>query len=196
MKLYFSPGACSRAANIILHEARITVETVQVDLRTHTLVATGANYYDVNPKGYVPALELEDGSLLTENVALLEYLGDRSGLLAPPGDMARYHTLEWLAFVNSEIHKTFSPLFNPAMPEAARNIFIKRLEQRFALLEAHLASHDYLAGDFGIADAYAFTVLGWAEPMGIDLSGFPHINAYQQRIAARDSVKAAIAAEN
>jgi glutathione S-transferase len=196
MKLYFSPGACSRAANIVLHEAGLKAELVRVNLKEHKLVESGADFYAINAKGYVPALVPAEGGLLTENIAILEYLGDKGGLLAQPGDMARYHTIEWLAFISTEVHKSFSPLFNPAMPEAARAIYVDKLKQRFALLDKHLANREFIEGAFGLADAYAFTVLSWAAPMKIDLSGFPALAAYLERIANRASVKAAIAAED
>lgn len=194
MKLYFSPGACSRAANIILHEAGLDAELIKVNLKTHQLVTSGADFYAINAKGYVPALELPDG-LLTENIAILEYLGDQSGLLAKSGSMARYHTIEWLAFISTEIHKSFSPLFNPNMPEAARAIYVDKLTQRFALLNEHLAKQDFIEAAFGLPDAYAFTVLSWAAPMQIDLSAFPHLQAYLERLGQRASIKAAVAAE-
>lgn len=196
MKLYFSPGVCSRAAHIILHETGIEADLVQVDIRAHKLVANGADYYAVNPKGYVPALELDDGSLLTENIAILSYLGDRAGLLAKSGDMARYHTIEWLAFVSTEVHKSFTLLFNPTAPEAGKAIYLEKLASRFALLDAHLADHAYIAGDFGIVDAYAFTVLSWTAPLDIDISGYPNLCDYLKRVADRPSVQAAIAAES
>lgn len=196
MKLYYAPGACSRATNIVLHEAGIDVELVQVDIRAHKLVATGEDYYAINPKGYVPALQLDNGALLTENIAILEYLGDKAGLLARSGDSTRYNTIEWLAFVSTELHKTFSPFFHPAMPTEAKALFLERLKQRFAILDKHLANNDYLAGSFGVADAYAFTVLGWCEPLQIDLSEYKNLTAYLARVADRPAVKAAIAAES
>lgn len=195
MKLYYAPGACSRATHIVLRETGANVELVQVDIRAHKLVATGEDYYAINPKGYVPALELDSGKLLTENLAILEYLGDQTGLLAKTGDAARYHTIEWLAFISSELHKTFSPFFHPTMPDAAKALFQEKLQARFALLDQHLASNDYLAGDFGLADAYAFTVLSWTAPLNIDISRHTHLSAYMARLAERDSIKAAIAAE-
>ena len=182
MKLYFSPGACSRAANIVLHEAGLKAELVRVNMKEHKLVESGADFYAINAKGYVPALELDDGSLLTENIAILEYLGDKSGLLAKQGDMARYRTIEWLAFISSEVHKSFSPLFNPKLQEADRAIFLDKLKTRFALLDKHLTKQDFLASTFGLADAYAFTVLSWAAPMKIDLGAFPHLSAYVTRV--------------
>jgi glutathione S-transferase len=195
MKLYFSLGACSRAAHIVCHETRTPIELVKVDLHKHTVVATGDNFYDINHKGYVPALCLDDGNLLTENIAILEYLGDKTGLLAATGDMKRYRTLEWLAFISTEIHKAFSPLFNPAMPEAARTAAVEKLKERLDFVDKHLAAHDYLEAQFGLPDAYLFTVCSWASMLKIDISSLTHLAAYLQRIAARDSVRAAIAAE-
>ncbi|MGA9856049.1 MAG: glutathione S-transferase N-terminal domain-containing protein, partial [Gammaproteobacteria bacterium] len=147
MKLYYSPTACSMAPHIVMRELGLPFETVQVDLHTHKLAKTGEDYYKINPKGYVPAIELDDGSLLTEDAAILQYLGDRKpGLLAAPGSMQRYRTIEWLTFISSELHKGFSPLFNSAMPEAARKIFVDKLNIRFALLDKHLAGNDFLMG--------------------------------------------------
>ncbi|MCC7516399.1 MAG: glutathione transferase GstA [Pseudomonadales bacterium] len=195
MKLYFSPGACSRVANIILHETQTPIDLVKVDLRSHKVVATGEDFYAINPKGYVPALQLDDGSLLTENIAVLEYLGDKTGMLAKTGDMKRYRTLEWVVFISTEIHKTFGPLFNPALPEPARAMFIEKLQARFKSMDEHLAAHEYLEEQFGLPDAYLFVVCGWTAMMKIDITGHTHLTAFLKRVAERASVKAAIAAE-
>ncbi len=196
MKLYYSPSACSMAPHIVMRELGLSFEAVQVDLKTHRL-ADGTDYYQINPKGYVPALQLEDGSLLTEDAAILQYLGDRKpGLLAAPGSMERYRTIEWLTFISSELHKGFSPLFNGDMPEAAKKIFLDKLKNRFALLDKHLASHEFLMGkQFTVADAYAFTILNWTNFLNVDLSPWKNIEAYMNRMTARPKVRETIHAE-
>ncbi len=196
MKLYYSPSACSMAPHIVMRELGLSFEAVQVDLKTHRL-ADGTDYYQINPKGYVPALQLEDGSLLTEDAAILQYLGDRKpGLLAAPGSMERYRTIEWLTFISSELHKGFSPLFNGDMPEAAKKIFLDKLKNRFALLDKHLASHEFLMGkQFTVADAYAFTILNWTNFLNVDLSPWKNIEAYMNRMTARPKVLETIHAE-
>lgn len=198
MKLYYSPGACSLAPHIVLRELGLPFETVQVDLKTHKL-ASGADYYQINPKGYVPALQLDDGSLFTEGAAILQYLADRkpeAGLLGASGSMERYRAIEWLTFISSELHKGFGPLFNGDMPEAAKKIFLDKLKNRFALLDKHLASHEFLMGKkFTVADAYAFTILNWKNFLNVDLSPWKNIEAYLNRVAARPKVRETMHAE-
>jgi len=190
MKLYYAAGACSMAPHIVLNELGLPYVAVQVDLKTHKL-ANGADYYQINPKGYVPAIELDDGSLLTEDAAILQYLGDRKpGLLAAPGSMERYRTIEWLTFISSELHKGFSPLFNQDYPEAARKISLDNLKKRFELLDKHFANHDFLMGkQFTVADAYAYTILNWKNFLNVDLSAYKNLEAYMQHVAARPSVR-------
>jgi glutathione S-transferase len=197
MKLYFSPGACSLASHIVLKEIGVPFEAVQVDLRTKKTKA-GADYAAINPKGYVPAIELADGSLLTEGTAVLQYLADQkpaSGLAPPPASFERYRLQEWLGYINSEIHKSFGPLFNPASSDATKDAAKANITKRLPLVVAALNGKDYLMGQFTVADAYLYTVLSWAPKMGVDLSGFPAITAYLARIDARPSVQAARAAE-
>jgi glutathione S-transferase len=197
MKLYYSSGACSRAPHIVLRELGLPFEAVQVDLTTHKLTETGEDYYKINPKGYVPAIELDDGSLLTEDAAILQYLGDRKpGLLAAPGSMERYRTIEWLTFISSELHKGFSPLFNKAMPDAAIQIAANKLKIRFTFLDKHLASNEFLMGkQFTVADAYAYTILNWAPSVKIDLSQYKNLTDYLRRISARPRVRETVHAE-
>jgi glutathione S-transferase len=197
MKLYYSPTACSMAPHIVMRELGLLFEAVQVNLRTHKLVTTGEDYYKINTKGYVPALELDDGSLLTEDAAILQYLGDlKPGLLAAPGSMLRYRTIEWLTFISSELHKGFSPLFNSTMPEAAKKIFMDKLNNRFALLDKHLAGNSYLLGEgFTVADAYAYTVLNWASSLKMDMSPYQYLQAYLQKVAARPAVRETVLVE-
>lgn len=199
MQLYYSPGACSMAPHIVLDELDLPYTPVEVDLKTHKLVKTGEDYYQINPKGYVPAIQLDDGSVLTEVAAILQYLGDRkpeAGLLAAPGTMERYRTVEWLTFISSELHKGFGPLWNPAMPEAGKQLAIERLKQRFALLDKHLADKEFLMGPkFTVADAYAYTIVSWSYYHKLDLGAYRQLQAYLRRIAARPSVRATAHAE-
>ena len=197
MKLYYSPGACSLASHITLHELGLPFEAVKVDLEKRT-TAAGPRLEVVNPKGYVPVLELDDGAILTEGPVIMQYLADRhpQAGLAPASGMARYRLQEWLGFINSEVHKTYSPLFAPDMPEAAKEAARAKLGKRFDYLADTLAKRPYLAGEaFSIADAYLYTVLGWAGFVGIDLGRWPAIKNYHARIAERPSVKAAQQAE-
>lgn len=198
MKLYYSPGACSLSPHIILRETGSTFDLVRTDTRTKTMEG-GGDYWKINPNGYVPALQLDDGTVLTEGPAIVQYIADKAGAtkLAPAnGTLERYKLQSWLNYVSSELHKGFSPLFNPNMPDAAKTIVRERLAQRFAVLDKHLASNDYLAGkDFTVVDAYAFTVLNWTKKLNIDLSPYTSIEAYRARIGERPSVKAAMQAE-
>jgi glutathione S-transferase len=196
MKLYFSPGACSLASHIVLRELGVPFELVKVDTAAKK-TAKGEDYLAINPKGYVPAVQLDNGQVLTEGAALLQYLGElKPGLLPTHGPMDKFRENEWLVFISSEIHKGFSPLFNKDLSDDAKKIFIKKLEQRFTYLDKQLANHDYLMGkQFTVADAYAFTVLSWAHPLKIDLSPWPNLAAYVKRVGDRPKVKEAQAAE-
>ncbi|GAA4863030.1 glutathione transferase GstA [Luteimonas vadosa] len=198
MKLYFAPGACSLAPHIVAREAGIPLDLVKVDLTTHRL-ADGSDYYDINPRGYVPALELDDHALLTETAAVVPYLADlrpASGLAPPAGTMQRVRFHQWLTFIATELHKGFVPLWHP---ETARSTVVaatRKLRLRFDDLESHLDRQDYLLGkDFSAADAYAFAILSWTAVLRIDMAGYPAITAYLQRIAARPAVQAALQAE-
>ena len=199
MKLYFSPAACSLAVHIALREAGQAADLVAVDLATHRL-ADGTDYLQVNARGYVPLLELDDGSRHTEVAALLQYIGESvptSGLLPVAGSPGRQVVLEWLTFVSSELHKVFSPwLWHKETADSTRKAVREKLALRFAELDALLAHRDFLAGTrFTVADAYAFTILRWAPMLGIRLQPYPHVEAYLQRIAARPAVQAALQAE-
>ena len=197
MKLYYSPGACSLAPHIALSEAGLPYTTKRVDLKTHTLV-DGTDYYTINPKGYVPLLELDDGARLTEIAAIVQYIADRKpGTLAPAyGTMERYRLMEWLNFIATELHKQFSPLWYPTTPEATKDAQIAKLKTRFDLISKTLAAQPYLMGnDFTVADAYLFTILNWAPMLKIDLAPWPALIAYQTRVAARPAVHAALVAE-
>jgi glutathione S-transferase len=198
MKLYYAPGVCSLSPHIVLEEAGLKHSLVKTDIRAKKLEG-GSDYTAVNPLGYVPALELDDGTILTEGPAIVQYLADKvpEKKLAPAnGTPARYRLQSWLNFVSSELHKGFSPLFNAQMPDAAKQIARDRLAGRFAHLEAHLAKNAYLMGDaFSVADAYCFTVLRWTGPSKIDLAPYPNIQAYMKRIEARPGVQAAMKSE-
>jgi glutathione S-transferase len=195
MKLYYLTGACSMASNIALREAGIPFEMAKVDRRTKHV--DGVEFVTINPKGYVPALRLDDGQVLTENVVVLQYIADLNpaAKLAPPaGTMERYRLEEWLSFINSELHKGMSPLFSSEATEEtktyARNYVLKRL----AYLDGALGDNTYLVGNqFTVADAYLFTVLGWGAKVGVDIG--PKLNSYVERIKARPHVVEAMTAE-
>lgn len=195
MKLYFSPGLCSLASHIVLREAGLPYELVRVDTATHK-TKDGRDYYAINPKGYVPAIELDDGQVLTEGAALLQYLGDQApsaGLIPAPGTLERFRANEWLTFVSSEIHKGFSPLFNRELTDEAKTVLKAKLEKRLGLLDKHLADQRFLLGDgFSVADAYLFTIVSWAPGVKLDLSRWPNLSAYMQRVAARPKVREAL----
>ena len=198
MKLYYSPGACSLAPHIVAREAGLPVTLEKVNLADRT-TETGANFATINPKGYVPAVALDDGSVLTEAAAILQYLADRqpgAGLAPANGTTERYRLIEWLTFISSELHKGFGPLWNPATPDSVKASTKDRLATRFAYLDETLARQPYLMGEtFTIADAYLFTVVNWTNFHGIDLSPFPNLQAFQARVASRPSVQQALEAE-
>lgn len=198
MKLYYSPGACSFAAHVTAIEADLPVETIKVDLRTHRL-PDGSDYYRVNPKGYVPLLELDDGTRLTEAAVILQYLADRRpGTLAPAfGTLERYRLMEWLNFIATEIHKGFGPLWYPDTPAQVREQTIDKLGRRFDVVVAALGDREYLFGNaFTIADAYLYTILSWSKLLKVDLARWPALTAYLERIGARPSVRQAKRAES
>jgi glutathione S-transferase len=198
MKLYFSPGACSLSPHIVLIEAGLPFEKVKVDSKTKTMDG-GGDYKTVNPLGYVPALQLDDGTILTEGPAIVQYIADKvpDKKLAPPnGTMERTKLQSWLNFITSELHKSFSPLFNAAMPDEAKKIFRERLAARFAYLDKHLAGNEYLMGKaFSVADAYLFVVSNWASRVDVDLSSYANVLAYRKRVGARPAAQAAMKAE-
>ena len=198
MKLYYSPGACSLSPHIVLREAGLAFEPVLASTKTHQL-QDGTDYYGINPLGYVPLLELDDGTRLREGPAIVQYIADQvpSKNLAPAnGTLPRYRLQEWLTFIGTEIHKAFSPLFNPAMPEEGKQIYRDRLAARFKWVDEQLAGKDYLLGDnFSVADAYLFTVSNWTKPMNIDLAAYPNLTAFRDRVAARPAVQEAMKAE-
>ena len=197
MKLYYSPGACSLAPHIAMRELGIPVELKKVDLKAKQY--EGGDYKQVNGKGYVPAIATDDGTVLTECPAILQYLADQkpeAGLAPKNGTMERYHLQEWLNFLTSEVHKQFSPLFRPNTPEEYKSIAKENLGKRFDWLDQQLAGKDYLTGkQFSVADAYLFVLTNWTKPTNIDLSKWPNVQAFQKRVAARPKVKEAMQAE-
>lgn len=198
MKLYYLPGACSLSPHIVANEAGIAITLDKVD-RATKVTASGEDYMEVNPKGYVPALRLDDGEVLTEGVVIVQYLADlkpESGLVPPHGTLARYRLQEILTYINSELHKSYSPLFNPATPDETRAERSAYLTRRYAYIEAILGKQSYLLGEhFTVADAYLFTVTQWAARVGLDLGPFPALAQYQRRIAERPAVQDAMRAE-
>lgn len=200
MKLYFAPAACSLSPHIVLHEAgladRVAIE--KVDLKAKR-TATGADYLAINPKGYVPALVLDDGTLLTEGPAIVQYLADLvpdRGLAPPNGTVARYQLQSLLNFISTELHKTWSPLWDKSLPAEARAAAEARIDRRFGDLKPLLEAQPYLMGErFTVADAYLFVIANWAQWTGVDLAQWPWIAAHRGRVAERPAVKAAIAAE-
>ena len=198
MKLYYAPGVCSLSPHIILREAGLKFEAVKTDIRAKTTEG-GGDYKMKNPLGYVPALELDDGTILTEGPAIVQYIADKvpEKKLAPPnGTVARAKLQGWLNFISTELHKGFSPLFNPAMPEDAKKIAKERLATRFEHLEKHFAKNKFLMGEeFSLPDAYCFTVLRWTVPTKIDLAPYPNVVAYMTRVESRPKVQETLKAE-
>jgi glutathione S-transferase len=198
MKLYYSPGASSLASHIALREAGLAFEAERVSLKTKK-TAGDADFNRVNPKGYVPTLQFEDGTVLTEGPAIMLWAGDQvpeKRLTPPPGTMERYHVIEWLNFIATELHKNFSPLFDPSAPDAARQSARARLEKRLDYAGKTLGDAPFLVGEhFTVADAYLFTVLGWGRFVDIDIARWPTLAAYAGRIGTRPKVVDTLKAE-
>jgi glutathione S-transferase len=192
MKLYYATGACSQAPHIILHEAGLPHDSTKVDIRAKKL-EDGSDYLRVNPKGAVPALELDDGQVLTENAVILQYIADRAGafeLLPQPGDLRRYRVLEWVNYVATELHKSFGPLFNPAAGDEAKQSARDLIGKKLDFVEQQIDDKPYLLGEqFTLPDAYLFVILGWTEKMQIDLDRWPKLAAFRKRVADRESVR-------
>jgi glutathione S-transferase len=199
MKLYFSRGACSLSPHIALREAGIPFELVQVDLGRQVLAVDGSDFRRISPNGYVPVLELDDGRRLLEGPAIVQYIADlrpESALAPANGTFERYQLQSWLGYINSEIHKGFSPLFRADTPEDFKPVGLRVLGERLAVVAGHLTDHDYLLGDrFTVADGYLFTVLGWGGYVGLDISQWPSLVAFRERVGSRPAVQAALAAE-
>jgi glutathione S-transferase len=198
MKLYYAPGACSLSPHIVARELGINVELKKVNTKDKTMEG-GGDFWQVNPKGYVPALELDNGKRLTEGPAIVQYLADQkpeAGLAPKAGSYERYELQEWLNFLTSEVHKQFSPLFRPNTPEEYKTIAKENLGKRFDWLDKQLAGKDYLTcKQFTVADAYLFVLSNWTKPTNIDLSKWPNVQAFNKRVAARPKVKEAMQAE-
>jgi len=198
MKLYFSPGACSLSPHIVLCEAELGYELEKVDLGSK-VTASGADFRIINPKGYVPALQLDDGEVLTEGPAIVQYLADRvpeKELVPAAGSIERYRVMEWLNFISTELHKNYSPLFQQNAPEETKRQARQTLDKRLELVAQRLRACPYLGGDrFGVADAYLFTVLRWSRYVKLDLSPWPQIQNYMQRMKDRPAVHRAMQEE-
>jgi glutathione S-transferase len=198
MKLYMSPGACSLSPHIALLEAGLDFTIERVDLKTKQ-TETGADFTAINPKGYVPALELKDGTVLTEGAAIVQFVADLAPdlQLAPSaGTLERYQLMEWLSYISGELHKNFGPLFRPASTDDMKEAARANLRSRLGFVAGKLADRDYLLGSrFTVADGYLFNVLSWAAFVQFDLSAWPVLSAYQQRVAARPAVQQALRAE-
>lgn len=198
MKLFLKPGSCSLASHIVLEEIGRPYETEAVDL-AKKVTASGADFWAINPKGYVPALLLDDGDLLTEGPAILQYLADQAtelNLAPANGSKARYLLQSWLTFIGTEIHKNFSPFFNPAATPEMKDLARANLQRRLAYVDDQLSGHDFLLDNtYSVADAYLFTVLGWAKYIKLDLSAWPNLTGFQARMASRPAVQRAMKAE-
>jgi glutathione S-transferase len=198
MQLYFSPGACSLASHIVAREAGVDIKLERADTKTKKLV-DGSDYFAINPKGAVPALKLDNGQVLTEGVAIMQYLADQkpeSGVVPKAGTFERYRVQEWLNYITSEVHKSFSPLWNPTADAKVKEYALANLEKKLDYLNTHLTGKQFLTGDkFSAADAYLFTVVNWTNFLGIDQGKWPVLKEYQARIAARPKVQEALEAE-
>jgi glutathione S-transferase len=198
MQLYFSPGACSLASHITAREAGLSLDLKRADTKTKKL-EDGSDYFAINSKGAVPALKLDNGQVLTEGVAIMQYLADQkpdSGLAPKNGTLERYRVQEWLNYITSEVHKSFSPLWNPTADPAVKAWALDGLKKKFDWLDKQLAGKKYLTGDaFTVADAYLFTVVNWTNFLGIDLAAYPTLKEFQARVAARPKVQEAMEAE-
>jgi glutathione S-transferase len=190
MKLYYSPGACSQAPQILLHEIGLAHDAARVDLKSK-MVEDGSSYLQVNPKGSVPALALDNGEVLTENAVILQYLGDRAGsdVLPSLGDFRRYRVLEWTNFITTELHKSFAPLFSTQAGDETKHFFREAIAKKLDYVEGRLGGGPFLAGDtLTIADPYLFVISGWADKM-IGLNNWPNITAFRERMLGRPSVR-------
>ena len=198
LKLYYSPGACSLASHIALQEAGLPFEAVRVDGRSK-IAANGENYLEVTQKGYVPALRMGDGTVLTEGTAILPYIADQapaSALAPTAGTLARYRLHEWLGYLNSELHKNFGPFFSPATTDAMKETARENLKKKLAFVQTELGSKSFLLGEqFTVADCYLFTILGWLRFAGLDLADWQALQAYHARIGARPAAIAAMKTE-
>ena len=198
MKLYYSPGACSLSPHIAMHEAGLAFEPVLASTKSHKL-QDGTDYYGINPLGYVPLLELDDGTRLREGPAIVQYIADQvpqKNLAPANGTLPRYRLQEWLTFIGTEVHKTYSPLFRPDTPDDYKPVLKDKLKSRYQWVESQLAGKQYLLGEqFSVADGYLFTVARWGQFVGVDISALPHLMAFMARVEARPAVQEALKAE-
>src|ERR1700730_1579651 len=198
MKLYYAPGACSLSPHIVATEAGVPIQLEKVDLAKHQ-TESGKDFMAVNPKGYVPTLQLDDGSILTEGPAIVQYLADQnpsSGLAPAAGTIDRYRPQEWLNFIGTELHKNFGPLFNPSTPDAVKETSKANIAKRLTYLNDQLADKQYLMGDkFTVADAYVFTIVNWTNFIKMDLKPYPNVGAYMGRVGARPKVQETLKSE-
>jgi glutathione S-transferase len=198
MKLYYSPGACSLSPHIVLRESGLAFEPVLASTKTHKL-QDGTDYYTINPKGYVPLLELDNGERLTEGPAIVQYIADQvpQKKLAPPnGTFERYRLQEWLTFIGTELHKQFSPLFRPEVPEEYKTMQRTKLGDRLSWVNTQLEGRSFLMGEtFTVADAYLFVISGWGRPMNLDIRPLQHLSAFAKRVAERPTVQEAMKVE-
>ncbi len=198
MKLFFSPGACSLAPHIVLREVGATFSLEKVDTASHK-TASGVDYYSITPKGQVPLLQLDDGTLLSEGPVIAQFIADQAAhtqLMPAAGSVARYRVMEWQNYITSELHKSFTPLFNAAFDATAKGLHAQLLRKKYEWVDARLSDTAYLTGeDFTAADAYLFTVTGWAKYVSLDLSDLKHLQGFLARVAARPAVRAAMKAE-
>ncbi len=198
MKLYYSPGACSLAPHILAREASFPVQLERVDTQAHQL-DDGGDYFAVSSKGQVPVLELDDGERLTEGPVIAQYIADhaeRRDLMPSPGTLARYRVMEWQNYITSELHKSFTPLFHLDLADDVKGTLRGVLRKKYEWLDSRLGENVYLTGDdFTAADAYLFTVTNWAKPVGLGLSGLANLQAFQDRVSARQAVREALKTE-
>lgn len=198
MKLFYTPGACSLSPHIVLNELELPYTVEKVDLKSHT-TASGTDFYTINAKGYIPALQLDNGEILTEGPAIIQYLADQkpqAGLLPAAGSLERARVQEWLHFIGTELHKTFAALFNPSISEEAKSKAIDTIGKRLGFVEKALHGKDYLTGsNFSVADAYLFTIVNWAPMFNLDISPWPTVANFQKRVASRPAVQKTLKAE-
>ena len=198
MKLYYSPGACSLAPHIVLRESGMDYSLEKTDLNTHQ-TAHGKDYYTINSRGQVPVLELDGGERLTEGPIIAQYIADQArntDLMPASGTMARYRVMEWQNYVTAELHKSYTPLFNPDLNADGKRVIADNLKKKYRWLASKLEGKQYLTGDtFTAADAYLFAVSGWATQVNLDLSDLPVLQQYLARVAARPAVQEAMRAE-
>ena len=198
MKLYFSPGTCALAPHILVRDTKLPVGLVRVDIKAHK-TESGADYYAINPKGSVPVLQLDDGEYLTEGPVIAQYLCDQAGredLMPRAGTLARYRVMEWQNYITAELHKAYSPLFNPTFNEEGKKFFVTALRRKYEWVNSKLAGRQFLSGDvFTAADAYLYVVTRWSKHVGVDLADLPNLQAFMQRVAERPAVKEALQAE-